>query len=201
MSKKSKKNKEIDEIFLHIKQLKSELNPIKKRKNKIVEDHQRHNIENTSFEADINLSKQPNNIIKKKEIEQEFDSKKVEINKAFLINDTPPSLELLDEETNDDNDLEEPVTTVIKPIHVRLGYDSTGICDLCKQEIFFEKNLSGLVVGDKFFACEECCKTSSKEDLINWTRSRMIKPYDVRPMGLWITQEKNKVKSIPFRKK
>lgn len=199
MSKKSKKIKEIDEIFSHIKKLKSELNTIKEPEKKSFENHEGQDIENKSFQEDIDLSSRPSNIIKEKEIEEEFDTKKV--NKTILFDKSSPPLELLDEETIDDKDFEEPVSTVTEPTPLRWSNDSTGICDLCKREIFFEKNLSGLVVGNKFFACEECCKTSSKEELMNWTRSRMIKPYDVRPMGLWFTQEKNKAKSIPFRKK
>jgi len=60
--------------------------------------------------------------------------------------------------------------------------------------------LSGLVVSEKFFACEECCKNISKEGLTDWTKTGMVKHNDVRPMGLWAIQEKNKGKSILFRK-
>ncbi len=73
---------------------------------------------------------------------------------------------------------------------------SSGVCDICGEEIELEKNLSGLVVAEKFFACETCCKESSKENLSDWTKSKMGKPSDIRPIGLWLTQEKNKQRSI-----
>jgi myosin heavy subunit len=73
---------------------------------------------------------------------------------------------------------------------------SSGVCDICGEEIMLEKNLSGLVVGGNVFACEKCCTDSSKEDLSDWTKSKMKKPGDVRPIGLWLTQEKNKQRSI-----
>jgi len=69
---------------------------------------------------------------------------------------------------------------------------STGTCDLCKNEIEFKYNLSGLVVADEFFACEDCCQTLPKNEIFDWTKSKMLKPGDVRPIALWITEEKNK---------
>lgn len=65
-------------------------------------------------------------------------------------------------------------------------------CNLCNNDIELEKNLSGLVVGGEFFACESCCKNSSNEDLTNWTKSKMKDSSDFQPIGLWVTREKNK---------
>ena len=66
------------------------------------------------------------------------------------------------------------------------------ICDICNSDIDLEKNLSGLVVGGEFFACESCCKNSSNEELTNWTKSKMKTSSDFQPIGLWVTREKNK---------
>lgn len=69
---------------------------------------------------------------------------------------------------------------------------NTRICDLCKKTINLENNLSGLVIHDSHFLCEECCEESSKEELDNWTTSKMAKPGDLKPVALWLMKEKNK---------
>jgi len=66
------------------------------------------------------------------------------------------------------------------------------ICDICKNTIILEENLSGLVVHDSHFLCEKCCQESSKEDLDKWTSSRMANPGDLKPVALWLMKEKNK---------
>ena len=70
-------------------------------------------------------------------------------------------------------------------------YDSLRICDICKQDFALEKNLSGLTISGKFFACEHCCQTLSKEELLEWTKSRMNKPSDVRSIGVWLMSKKS----------
>ena len=66
------------------------------------------------------------------------------------------------------------------------------ICDLCKKTINLDENLSGLVVHDSYFLCDECCKDSSKEKLDNWTASKMARPGDLKPVALWLAKERNK---------
>ena len=72
--------------------------------------------------------------------------------------------------------------------------ENIGVCDLCLSNINFEDNLSGLVINGEFFACEKCCKESSKEDLENWTNSKMISPDEVKPIALWLMEKNNKTK-------
>lgn len=213
MSKKSKKIKEIDEIFSHIKELKSErdTSDAQENTNKIAENHLIRNIEKTVIQKDGDIIKEPfcnkeetisqihtENVDEMKE--EVIINKSKEIEKTVISDELLPNLEINDEKSMDVEEFEESVSSVMKPTPERWSDDLTGICDLCKREIIFEKNLSGLVVGNKFFACEECCKTFSKEELVNWTKSRMIKPYNVRSIGLWATQEKNKAKSAKYRK-
>jgi len=69
---------------------------------------------------------------------------------------------------------------------------NTRKCDVCKKTINLEENLSGLVIHDSHFLCEECCKNSSKEKLDDWTTSKMAKPGDLKPVALWLTKERNK---------
>jgi hypothetical protein len=210
MSKKSKKINEIDEIFYHIKKIKSERNTsyAHENTNKIAENHPIQNIEKNEIQKDGDIIKEP--VYNKEETISQIHTENVnetkgeiiinkseEIEKTVISDELSPNLEINDEKSLD---VEESVSSIMKPTPERWGDDSTGICDLCKREILFEKNLSGLVVGNKFFACEECCKTFSKEELVNWTKSRMIKPYNVRSIGLWATQEKNKAKSVKYRK-
>ena len=69
---------------------------------------------------------------------------------------------------------------------------SRSTCDLCHQEIILGKNLSGLVIGNRYFACESCCQHKPRQDIVEWTRSRMSTGHILRPIGLWLTEEKNK---------
>ncbi|MCX6665627.1 MAG: hypothetical protein NT038_06165 [Euryarchaeota archaeon] len=78
--------------------------------------------------------------------------------------------------------------------------DSFGVCDLCHQDIQLGKNLSGLVVENQYFACEECCRNTPNEELKNWTKSRMHTSNSMRPIGLWLTREKTKNTTVLFRK-
>jgi len=77
---------------------------------------------------------------------------------------------------------------------MKIDSDSIGTCDICKNKIMLEKNLSGLVIHGKFFACEKCCQDASKDDLTNWAETRIAKPEDVKPIALWLMQEKNKTR-------
>jgi hypothetical protein len=70
--------------------------------------------------------------------------------------------------------------------------DSNGTCDICSKEIIFEENLSGLVVQGKFFSCEKCCNDASKDALNNWAKSKTTNLKEVKPIALWLMEEKNK---------
>ncbi len=72
----------------------------------------------------------------------------------------------------------------------RWVYNSLETCDICKQVFVLEKNPSGLVIAGEYFACEHCCQTLPKEDLLNWTKSRMAKPSDVRSIGIWLNSRR-----------
>ncbi len=78
--------------------------------------------------------------------------------------------------------------------------DSFGVCDLCHRDIQLGKNLSGLVVENQYFACEECCRNTPNVELMNWTKSRMHTSNSIRPISLWLTREKTKNTSVLFRK-
>jgi hypothetical protein len=73
---------------------------------------------------------------------------------------------------------------------------SIGVCDICHKGMIFERNLSGLVIHSKFFACEKCCINSSKKDLDIWTHSKNAKPEDVRPIAFWLMEKENKTRLI-----
>jgi hypothetical protein len=73
---------------------------------------------------------------------------------------------------------------------------SAGLCDICQTGFLFEKNLSGLVIHGKFFACESCCQEASKDDLDHWTESKMAKTTDVKPIALWLMEHRNKTRLI-----
>lgn len=86
--------------------------------------------------------------------------------------------------------IEEQVT-VMSPQVIGFTDDSTVTCDFCNSDIVLGKNLSGLVVADEFFACEKCCQNIPKEDLMEWTKSKMVSASDVRPIGLWVIQQQS----------
>ena len=77
-----------------------------------------------------------------------------------------------------------------------MSLKNKSICDLCGQDIIFDENLSGLVIKNKFFACEECCKDASDEVLKSWIETRDAKTQDVKPIALWLMQVKNKTRLI-----
>ena len=93
---------------------------------------------------------------------------------------------------------EEDIFEVLKPSEeniTRMDINlSTRKCDMCKKTIKLDENLSGLVVHDTHFLCEDCCKESSKEDLDVWMNAKMAKPGDLKPVALWLMKEKNKTR-------
>ena len=217
MSEKSQKDPDLEEIFLHIKQLRAGLERLEDSNEqmdavvKIVEDDDvQKTRKETESETDTNASEEPSEIVEpineitleaEMNIEEEFSKMKVKTD-ITTSNESHDIVKPVDETTDveDTSEIGDIASTIMKPTSWRWGDTSTGICDLCKHEIVFEKNLSGLVVCDRFFACEECCKTVSKEDLMSWTKSRMVTSNDIRPIGLWTIQEKNKGRSVLFRK-
>ena len=145
------RNKDIEEIFLHIKQIKDEQD----------------NLENKR--------------------EGRLDSAD-----KFSLNNIPPEdvfeiVELENEFSDETSEFSEETISKIK-----VDIDSSGICDFCKQEMVFENNLSGLVIHGKFFTCEKCCQVASKDELMKWAESKMSNFEDVKPIALWLMQEKNK---------
>jgi len=78
----------------------------------------------------------------------------------------------------------------------KMSLKTSGICDLCGQDIIFDENLSGLVLFNIFFACEECCKDASNDVLNSWIETRNAKAEDVKPIALWLMQEKHKTRLI-----
>jgi len=73
---------------------------------------------------------------------------------------------------------------------------SIGVCDICHKGILFERNLSGLEIHGTFFACEECCKEATKEDLESWSKSKNARPDDVKPIAFWLMERENKTRLI-----
>ena len=148
----SQKNKDIQEIFQHIKEIREE---------------QGFNSIDNELEP-VNIIKETSGKIAGELTEEDFGPEDV-----FEI--VGPVVET-----------EEPVSKMT------LAIGSAGTCDICGGKIIFEKNLAGLVISDKFFACEKCCINSSKADLDSWTESKNAKPEDVRPVAFWLMQIKNK---------
>lgn len=83
---------------------------------------------------------------------------------------------------------------IMDPEIIGLTDDSMVTCDVCEKDMVLGKNLSGLVVSNEFFACEHCCQNLSKEELLEWTKSKMIATNDVRPIGLWVIQQQGENK-------
>ena len=154
------KNEDIDEIIYHIQKLKE--------------------ITSDKTTSDESL-KDGNNKKTKKSKKQKKTTKK--------------SIKTID--VNDDQELQESISTleesepisIMKPEAVGPTDESKVTCDVCEQDIVLGKNLSGLVVADEFFACENCCQHLSKEELMDWTKSKMVSANDVRPIGLWVIQQ------------
>ena len=152
MSVNFHRDKDIEEIFLHVKKLKAECGSTK----------------------EIKKEKLDNNEILKNSTDKI-------VREIIPDNISPDDIF----EIVDDN---EPVSIMSK--------NTSGICDLCGQEIIFDENLSGLVLFNRFFACEDCCKEASNEVLNSWIETRNAKTQDVKPIALWLMQEKNKTRLI-----
>ena len=159
MIKITKSSDDIDEIFLHVKQLKEEQNS---------------NIENIPAEKDLYNE----NLIIDNYIN--FDDIKPE--DIFVI------LETRKITLNQFEGIKNQIIT-------KMDQDF-GVCDMCRAEVIFEKNLSGLVVFEKFFVCEKCSQNTSNEILNNWIQSKMAGLEDVKPIALWLMQKKNKKRLI-----
>ena len=114
-----------------------------------------------------------------------------------------PLIEHTDDNSSS-NPLADQITSEISTMkhHTTVSWndDSFGVCDLCHRDIQLGKNLSGLVVENQYFACEECCRNTPNVELMNWTKSRMHTSNSIRPIGLWLTREKTKNTSVLFRK-
>ena len=83
-----------------------------------------------------------------------------------------PIHEIADAEETDTetSDAETAFTTMIKYSLDGWTDNSVSACDLCKREIVIGKNLTGLVVDDTLFACEDCCvETTNNKFLSNIT--------------------------------
>jgi hypothetical protein len=150
---KSQKDEDLEEIFLHVQQLKEEQNQLRGVNQGDLEpiDVIKDNIGQTAGEISAD------------EISQED---------VFEI------IGPVDEDTLD------PITKMLS--------GTSGICDMCGKEIVFEENLSGLVIYGRFFTCEKCCQEASKDALNTWSKSRLADAEDVRPIALWLMQEKDK---------
>ena len=160
----SQKNKDLEEISSHIEQLKQQQENFEERKDDVVE---------------------PIEIISQStgQVAGEFDLDNIPPEDVFEIIGPVDELSETDKETNI-----EQFTTMETETR------SVGMCDMCKTAMLFEKNLSGLAIHGKFFACEKCCQNASKKDLDNWAKSRMAKPTDVKPIALWLMQKENKAR-------
>ncbi len=69
---------------------------------------------------------------------------------------------------------------------------SPAVCDFCHHVIILGKNLSGLVMNSEHFVCESCCQQRTTRELQEWTKTKMTKGNTLRPIGLWLTEEKNR---------
>jgi len=200
---------DINEIFCHIQELKKE----KEKTDCSIEE-----VDKVDEESSIKEESEDIITVKKYEVNDEFDSKiinsekikeiKIEENSHLnnssdILNESIKKINQVSRMNTDEKEVkdEEKITGFARDIsRWNLPNLQSGTCDLCGEQIEFEKNLSGLTIAGNFFACEKCCINSSHEDLFNWAKSKMNSPAEVRPIGLWVIQEKNKNKSILFKK-
>lgn len=104
----------------------------------------------------------------------------------------------INEITSIENFKEEDIFEIVKTEEItkKINLDSQGVCDFCKKEIFFDENLSGLVIFNKFFVCEECCTNTTNNDLSYWAEMKNAKLTDIKPIALWQMEEKHKTRLI-----
>jgi hypothetical protein len=143
--------------------------------------------------------------VKKIREEQEFDSKDKKLESVDIIK---YSADGIAGELSEDNFSDEDVFEIVEPVvetqdeledpvsKMTLDFGSAGVCDICSGKIVFEKNLAGLVINDKFFACENCCQKATKNDLDSWVETKNAKTENVRPIAFWLMQIKNKNKLL-----
>jgi len=74
----------------------------------------------------------------------------------------------------------------------KIGTDHPAVCDICGNDVIPEENLAGLAILGRHFVCERCCQEVSEDTLNSWTESKMTKPGDVKPIALWLMEQKNK---------
>jgi len=152
MSINTHRDKDIQEIFLHVRKLKAECGLIEE-----VDKEKLENIETIKKDNEKNFKK----------INQD-DISSNNVDKAVDQNETLSKLSL----------------------------KTSGICDICGQNISFDENLSGLILLNRFFACEECCKDASNDILNSWIKTRNARNEDAIPIALWLMQKKHKTRLI-----
>lgn len=68
----------------------------------------------------------------------------------------------------------------------------TALCDLCNNEFKIREHPNGLVISGRYFACQDCCKSSSKTDLMDWIKSKEGGMVDFRPIFRWSVETHGK---------
>jgi hypothetical protein len=166
MRDKTRRDVDLDEIFSHIQQIKEE-----------------QTMTNVTEQEEV----QPIQIIQDttKKVAGELTIEDIESGDVF---------EILGEVEKTPN--ENLITIGNLPTMVEEELSTVGICDICHQGILFERNLSGLVIHGRFFACETCCKDANKENLDIWANSRNAKPEDIKPIAFWLMEKDNKTRLI-----
>jgi hypothetical protein len=152
MSINTHRDKDIQEIFLHVKKLKAEYGLIDE-----VDKEKLDNIETIKKDKEKNFKK----------------TNKYNISSNNVV------------KTVDQNE------TLSK-----FSLKTSCICDICGQNISLDENLSGLILLNRFFACEECCRDASNEILNSWIKTRNAKNEDAIPIALWLMQKNHKTQLI-----
>jgi hypothetical protein len=92
-----------------------------------------------------------------------------------------------------------PPRIVDSPPQPKKLHISTAQCEFCHNEFSLQDNLAGLVIANGHFACEDCCRTRSKSELLAWAKSLTSDPSEIQPIRSWVTKKNNKSKSKLFR--
>jgi len=135
----------------------------------------------------IKKLKQEKDLIKKIDKDKSIDKKIFDNNKEKIVKET-----MLDNISTDDIFLVVDEQEIVSKMKIK----NSSLCDICGQDIVFDENLSGLVLLNKFFACEECCKNASNFVLNSWIETRNGKLEDVKPIAFWLMQEGHKTRLI-----
>ncbi|MBN2368010.1 hypothetical protein JXC34_03250 [Candidatus Woesearchaeota archaeon] len=64
-----------------------------------------------------------------------------------------------------------------------------AICDICKKDFSLDEHGMGLVIRDKYYACQDCCSALSKESLFIWTTSRMGTTRNFKQIFQWVWEK------------